>query len=49
MTENIIITAVILCIICAAGIYVARKRKKGGGCAGCPCCGSCNSKKCGKQ
>ena len=47
MTENIIIILVILCIVCAAGIYIVRKRKKGG-CAGCPCSGSCNSKKCGK-
>lgn len=28
MTENIIIISVILCIVCAAGIYIVRKRKK---------------------
>ncbi len=41
---NFIIIAVVAAIIAAIGVYLCRAKKKGAGCIGCPCSGSCSSK-----
>ena len=39
--DNIIIIAVVLVILCLAGFYVYKAKKKGKKCIGCPYSGSC--------
>jgi len=46
---DIIVLAIVVCILCAAGWYILREKKSGRHCIGCPdsrprggCCGSCS-------
>ncbi len=44
--ENIIIIALVVLIVLAAGAYVYREKKKGKKCIGCPEGGKCTSGNC---
>lgn len=52
MTENILITVLLILILSAAAVYILRGKKNGRRCIGCPdssgCCGSCSSCKGGQ-
>lgn len=47
--ENVIIIAVLLCIVSGSIFYLQRVKKRGAACMGCPCAKRCGGTKCGER
>ena len=44
--ENIIVALILALILGAAICRIRREKKRGAGCVGCPCSGTCSAGKC---
>ncbi len=45
--ENILISVIVIAIVGLAIFYIAKEKKKGNKCIGCPSAGSCPRRNCG--
>lgn len=46
---DLIIIAIIICIVAGIVFYLYKSKKRNGACIGCPCAGQCNNKNGGCQ